>query len=119
MKRGENPQRLTEHRRLLALGEDNRKALWYVLSRSLSHGVIFHFGEEDDMEVSSSSGEIEESDNDVTDDEDRRDNTKDEESKKNTGRGMSWKFVILTLVLLVGPILAFFICTTSIASYKH
>ena len=43
--RGGNPQSDFPHRRLEALGKDNRKALWYILSRSLSHAIVFHFGE--------------------------------------------------------------------------
>jgi hypothetical protein len=36
-------KRLSDDCSLQSLGKDNCRSLWYVLSRSLSHGVIFDF----------------------------------------------------------------------------
>ena len=81
-----------------ALGEDNRKALWYVLSRSLSHGVLFHFGEEDVMETEA---DVREDDSDEN--EGRQNGPEDEVSSETTWSSWIMKiFIVAVLAVLIG-----------------
>ena len=95
------PQPSPTHRRLWALGEDNRKALWYVLSRSLSKGVLFHVGEEDVMETEA---DVREDDSDEN--EDRQNGTEEEVSRKTMWSSWIMKicFVVAMLAVLIGYI---------------
>ena len=98
--RGGNPQSDLPHRRLEALGKDNRKPLWYILSHSLSHAIVFHFGEGVYTRENDSSEENESDENE----ESCSDDMADEEIEENRNAGESnvcvYAFVIVGLSAL-------------------
>ena len=97
-RRGGNPQTDVPHRRLKALGKGNRKALWYILSRSLSHAIVFHLGEGVYVRENGSSEERDSSDSE----ESCSNDTADEEMEENRGAGSLNGYGYAFVIVIVG-----------------
>lgn len=98
-RRGGNPQTDVPHRRLKALGKGNRKALWYILSRSLSHAIVFHLGEGVYVRENGSSEERDSSDSEESCSDDTADEEMEENRSAGSLNGYAYAFVIAIVIV--------------------
>ncbi|KAK7504476.1 hypothetical protein BaRGS_00004342, partial [Batillaria attramentaria] len=129
IQKSSHPQPSSDAGFLAGLGKDNRASLWYILSRSLAHAVVIHFGEADvtdDANESTSENnddKIDEGD-DERDDSNDRDECDDGENSSyansnrnatneeipNESRDSSYKMRLLFICVLIICIVVVILC---------